>query len=96
MTGARERAEIRMRRLLEDCTLVDQPPQPARPLMIELVEVVGAHLVDRQDDDESRAIRLGAARGRREQECPEKRQEDPGSMWCHGVTTRPVGVLPLA
>ena len=54
MSSARHRVEIRVLRLAKPCAVGDQPPKPLRPLMLELVDVIAAHLVDHQQHEQLR------------------------------------------
>ena len=59
VTGAGERSEIRVCRLIEDGAVVDQSPEARGPLVVELVQIVGPHLVHGQNDDEPGPILPG-------------------------------------
>ena len=50
--GARNGIHIGASGTPKPCAAIEEPSQAARPLMLELLDVVGAQLVDRQDHDQ--------------------------------------------
>ena len=47
--------------MAEPCTLGDEALQPVRPIGFEPVDVIGAHLIDRDEHDQRRRVRRGGA-----------------------------------
>ena len=79
MSGAGDRFQIWISSIHEQRALRREAAQPAAPILPELVEVVGAHLIDDDDDRKAWCTLCGGERNE------EKRDEDGESERNRGV-----------